>query len=126
MEYVLKVQGKQVEHVPVDDVNNIKELQHIVGGYVEQVHYNYKLAKAGITMLVDEEGKLKDLDMGMLIIKGNKIHEVLVGPVVFLGECGYGEFKPLTYEQELLIRDHLKLVTLDNGNQLAAIEYETK
>lgn len=126
MEYVLKVQGKQVERVPVDDVNDIKELQQIVGGYVEQVHYNYNLAKAGITMLVDEEGKLKDLDMGMLIIKGNKIYEVLAGPVVFLGEGDYGEVKPLTYEQELLIKAHLKLVTLDNGNQLAAIEYETK
>lgn len=68
--------------------NTLEKFQELVGGYIEAIPAN---DDGSIIMVVDEEGRLKDLEVNIWI--GN---EPIVGNVVFVRNTGDGEFSSLT------------------------------
>ena len=73
--------GMKTEVKPINGKYfKLEELQAIVGGYIECVYLN-----DGMTMVVNEEGKLKGLpcnDLATEIIRNSGIYDVIVGPAL--------------------------------------------
>lgn len=78
----------------VSTVNdNYKDLQKIVGGYLESVPLH---SSRKITLLCDEEGKLKNKKPNLYFMNSN---DTIVGTVIFVSYNSEGEFKSLTDKQ---------------------------
>lgn len=61
----------------IDEHDELAELQKLVGGYIEAV----QLDGLGLTGLINDEGKLKDLTPNVVTAR----YGLLVGPVVVVG-----------------------------------------
>jgi len=71
--------------------NELDILQTIVGGYIEVVR------EEGFDIIINEEGKLEDLEPNFKIYGGN---DYIAGTVIFVGvDYENGEFASLTDEQ---------------------------
>lgn len=79
--------------------NDLKVLQELVGGYIETVRFN------GITMIINEEGKLKGLPVNFLMV-GNGCAQAIVGPVIFCRSEGV-DFTSLKDEDIEMIQEVL-------------------
>ena len=76
--------------------NNLKTLQDIVGGYIE---YS-SLSQDGIDMILNEEGKIMDLDYNLkatLLYRATHLYadDYIVGDVVIVGTNNQGENRSL-------------------------------
>lgn len=88
------------EVIEVEDT--LKNWQDLVGGYIE----TYPLTD-DIIIILNEEGKLKELPTNIGIPYENGSMEVLVGDIVFVsvkGDCGE-DFASLTDEQIEFLRN---------------------
>lgn len=97
---------------------SLGSLQTLVGGLIEEVRYK-SIYDMGITILVNEEGKLLNLDKNIYVIKKDgTLVDILVGDVAFLGFDG-GDFCSITQDQE----DFLKkvLVYVPDINKVALV-----
>jgi len=100
--YVLKVDGttEELDHRPT-----LEEAQKIVGGWVEFVHGT--LDGKAVTIILDEEGKLKDRGKNskatlMYWAKYPGVGDIIVGDVVVLER-----WKTLASDHQYLKRPHL-------------------
>lgn len=82
MRAVIKAPGR--DPIEIDVRNELKELQRIVGGYIETVPVNGHMA-----IICNEEGKLQGLSPN-IYYKG----DLLVGTILFVGNGGE-EFRDL-------------------------------
>ena len=70
---VLVLQSGSTKPVVKEINNNLKDLQEIVGGYIEVISFN-----ANLVIIVNEEGKLLNLSPTMRFR-----NDVLVGNIIF-------------------------------------------
>ena len=111
--------GLVEEFVEVDNEDmtvNWKELSRLLdGGYIEHCTFSKKLYDNKIDMWVDDSGKVKGLDIGVVIINkcsGNVV-EILAGNVVFTSFDNMGNTYPLNEEQIKIVKDNLRLSLFD-------------
>lgn len=64
--------------------NTLKELQHIVGGAIEYP-YIEKLSNKNISLIVNDEGKLLELDPCLALVYRNEIVDYVCGDIIFVG-----------------------------------------
>ena len=98
MKVVYKEPGKSPEVREID--NDLKVLQELVGGYIETVRYN------NLTMIINEEGKLKGLPINFFVLHGDLSSEAIVGPVIFCRSEGF-DFTSLQDEDIEMIQEAL-------------------
>jgi hypothetical protein len=81
--YILKTNGQKIPKEPQDHkVFQLDEVQKIVGGYVEQLHISGR-----DIMLVNEDGKLKELPVNMPATRLiNRPGDFVVGDVLVCKE----------------------------------------
>ena len=97
MKVVYREPGKSPEVREIE--NDLKVLQELVGGYIETIRFN------GITMIINEEGKLKGLPVNFLMV-GNGYAQAIVGPVIFCRSEGF-DFTSLQDEDIEMIQEVL-------------------
>ncbi len=83
-------------HRVIDVENDLKAMQKLVGGYIQEVPYN--APEHGILIICDEEGKLKNKMPNRLVISRSRVLDVITGDFVLVGRAGE-EFTDLTPEQ---------------------------
>ena len=75
---------KKGEYIEKEIKNKLDVLQDIVGGYIEYVD----LSQDGLTMIVNEEGKIYDLEYNLgatLLYDATHIeHDIILGDVIIL------------------------------------------
>lgn len=92
MRVIVKEPAQSPVMVTID--GSLEALQKLVGGYIEHVRFSDKVG-----ILVDEEGKLKDLAPNFFL---PSVRDELAGTVVFVGEAGE-EFTDVPDEEASLI-----------------------
>lgn len=91
MKAVLKEVGKKPQVIEIE--NTLQAMQKAVGGYIQVVSVG-----AGVVMICDEEGKLKNKPLNF----GTQ-NDVIVGDVLFLQDGGKGDFADLSEENTALV-----------------------
>lgn len=104
---ILKAGAKDIEIKEVQEVDNLKELQNAVGGYIEILPLQHIISPcpaelANVIVVMDEEGK----------IKGKKInikldYDFLVGDLAFVVSDA-PRMKGLTDNQIVLLRQTIQ------------------
>lgn len=92
MRVILKEPGKDPAMITID--GSLGSLQKLVGGHIEHVRLT-----DNVGILVDEEGKLKNREPNFFL---PTIKDMLVGPVVFIGEAG-AEFTDIQDREAYLV-----------------------
>lgn len=88
---------RTMEELEIPDT--LEALQEQVGGYIEVAYVSSGIIDADIDMFVNEEGKLLGLEPTIAVMQGNKVVEVICGPVLFAGHDSEGNTVSLTEEQ---------------------------
>lgn len=88
MRIVIKEPAKVPRTMVID--GSLRTMQELVGGYIEHLPF----CVLGVGMLMNEEGKLKDLPFNFRFYGDD-----ILGTVIFVGEDGGEEFKDLSEEQ---------------------------
>lgn len=78
--------------------NKLEDLQEVVNGYIQVIGDPF--GNANIVMIVNEEGKLKNLKINTAIVYKGAIIDIVVGSCILAGYNG-DEIVGLTEEQEL-------------------------
>lgn len=109
METVIKILVKRVKEKPevVKVENALSPLQDLVKGYLETVQLN-----RDIIMVVNEEGKLLDLENNFHVISQQRILDTVVGNAFFVSSEG-AEFTSLSDKQIETIQKALSNGYLD-------------
>lgn len=106
MKVFVKEPGKGI--IEKEITEGLETLQGLVDGYIEQVSYIRKFSNNDITMLVNEEGLINELEPNIVILEGREVVSVLFGTVVFIGARAMDdEFSSITKEQEKIIKCEL-------------------
>lgn len=100
--------------------NDLKDLQEIVGGYIEIPFVSEVFFENGIDMIINEEGKfVEGLKPEIAIVgKGtNAILDIVYGNCIFASHDDEGETVGLNEEQVDIVLEELKMeVILTNKN----------
>lgn len=95
---------------------DLKSLQNAVGGYIE-APYVPVLTENGITMFINEEGKLLNLKPSIAIMSNGEFIDVIAGSAVFTSSDEKGNTIGLNNEQIEIVKKFLnsnkKCITLD-------------
>lgn len=92
----MRVKVYRVDQEPAEtevsehDIEQLRDLQRLVGGYVEQVHTQRLSIKSNVA-LVDEDGRLKQLKANYRATNDLGYAATLFGTVVVCGEARRGE-----------------------------------
>lgn len=98
MRVVIKEPNKKAE---IREINNrLEDFQSIVGGYIEVYPIRTDLPLEDILIILNEEGKLMDLEPNMIV--GN---ELIVGNMIFVSEDN-GDFKSLSDDQLFFLKQN--------------------
>ena len=79
--------------------NTLEQFNELVGGYIENVFIGATERNAKIGLLVNEEGKLKNLPFNRKIFYYNGNFEILVGRIVITAYNGQGDNISLTDQE---------------------------
>lgn len=105
---VLKPTGFFKEVNGDDYTSTYKMLNNNVGGSIELVSFIEKFYEKGIDLWINEEGKLNDLDISIVIRNDNEFVDVLCGNIVFARSNEEGETIPLNEEDIVFIKKELQ------------------
>lgn len=96
---IKKVGEDAFESVLEDD--SLSQMQKLVGGYIEFLHFSFSQPYANIILVCNEEGKLEGLKTNIFLRnKDGLITDEIVGDIFFIGDADEnGENKSLTSEQ---------------------------
>ena len=84
---------------------DLEDMQEIVNGRIEIPYISEELYKKKIDMVVNEEGKIANLENSLFILdKNNKILDIIAGSILFCGVGEEGTSICLTYEQIKFIK----------------------
>lgn len=109
--------GKSITLFEKDNMK-LKDMQNIVGGYIEHVYANHNFEKNNIDIWLNEEGKLEKLAPTIILKNGNEIVDVFVGTILFTSVNDEGETIPLNDEQIKIISEELKDISyVYNGTE---------
>lgn len=98
-----------------DIKNNLDEFQSIVGGYIETPFLGNCFTDNGIVVVINEDGKFRNLNPEIILVNGCNVIDTVVGNVVFVGlkNC---DFVSLTDEQVDIITNCLSDIGIYDGN----------
>ena len=104
--------NEKSEELEIKEIDiNLENLHALLnGGYLENAVISEKLFENNIHVLIDEEGKIKDLKPKIIILdKDLNIIDVIVGSVIFIGtDLSIGDFCGLNNKQINLIYEIFK------------------
>ena len=104
----LNTESLEFEELNTSDIIvGYRELMEAVGGYFERVTFNKRLCENNIDVFVNEEGKLINLDLSVVVVNQNNVVETLAGDIVFAGRRN-NETLPLTENQIEIIKEELE------------------
>lgn len=109
MKVLVKEPAQSPVQITID--GSLDSLQRLVGGYIEHVKFT-----DSVGILVDEEGKLKELPPNIFL---PSVRDALVGTVVFVGE-GDEEFTDIPETEAQLI---MKAFEIPIGKERAGGEH---
>ena len=107
--------------------NTLKELQKIVGGYIEIPYISKVFAENDIDIIINEEGKfIEDCKPEIAIVdkETNSILDIVYGNCIFASHNEEGDTIELNDKQVKIVKDELKMnvsLVYPNGK-----EYITK
>lgn len=86
--------------------NSLRQMQDLIGGYIEIGEYICKTRNEALVIVCDEEGKLKKKEPNILSDHGAWI-DVIVGPV-FAAKISGEEFADMTETEAQVLMTHLR------------------
>ena len=107
---VLILSNNELEVKEID--NTLGTLQQIVGGYIEIPYLSETLAKNGIDVIINDEGKfIEGLRAEIAIVKDgtNEVLDVVMGNCIFASHNDEGDTVSLTDEQIAIVQNELKM-----------------
>lgn len=107
---VLILSNNKLEAKEID--NTLGTLQQIVGGYIEIPYLSETLAKNGIDVIINDEGKfIEGLKAEIAIVKDgtNEVLDVVMGNCIFASHNDEGDTVSLTDEQIAIVQNELKM-----------------
>lgn len=116
---VLIVEPMQAPKVRVIK-NDLKELQSIVGGYIECLEISQ-----GITIICNEEGKLEGLPLNRSLDRDGEIYEIIAGTFIVAGDDFMsGEFCSLNDDELKEYYNRFRLVEffMREGNKIKSLK----
>jgi hypothetical protein len=84
--------GKLPRLVKVE--NSLEAFQSLVGGYIEVVRM-----ENGVDAIINEEGKLEDLEPNIALMYEGKMYDYIAGTAVLVAHDSEGETVSLTQQQ---------------------------
>lgn len=93
--------------VEIDKDRELESIQQTVDGHFEIPYINKRLSENEILTIVNEEGKLLELEPTVILKKGNRIFDTLNGTVLFLSAYGE-EMNSLSEEQKEIIKEEFR------------------
>lgn len=100
--------------------NGLKDLQEIVGGYIEIPFLSETFFKNEIDMIINEDGKfIEGLKPEIAIIENGtyKLLDIVYGNCIFASHDDEGETVSLTEEQAIIVENELSMeVALTDKN----------
>lgn len=98
------------KHLKQEEISNtLKSVQKIVGGYIECPYLGTKLDDVGISITINEEGKLINLPWSLLLLNNGEIADVLCGKVIFSRTDEEGRMTSLLPTDYTLIKNEIRL-----------------
>ena len=105
IDIMIKVTGSR-QVIPAKlDTENHKALQEIVDGTFQLITFPID---PSILLAINEEGKLRRLPPSMVLATKDKLIDILVGNIAFVGRGLGGELCSLTADQQKTIRNYAR------------------
>ena len=115
----------EILEVEIDKDRELESIQQTVGGHFEIPYINKRLSENEILTIINEEGKLLDLEPTVVLKKGTRIFDTLNGTVLFLSAEGE-EMTSLNEKQKGIIKEEFKTSNyyIENGALLYTLELD--
>lgn len=101
-------------------------LRNIVGGYIEMPYISEELNNNGISIIINEEGKLIDgmqKEIAVISKSTNEVVDIVFGNCVFTGFNEHGETISITKEQIDKVIEILSNKAILNDNSIVRVMY---
>lgn len=121
---VMVLSNGELSEREIDGNNTCRELQQIVGGLIDIPFLSEDFEEAGIDIVINDEGKLLDLDIELIIAnERGRLLDVICGNVVFTGHDDEGNTVGLANYQVNMIKNGLGtfMATLKDGRTCPAL-----
>ena len=99
--------GERLEFVEINGEETLEGLQGLVKGRIEIPYICKKLTDMYIDVIINDEGLINSLPIGLVLAKDGDVH-ALHGTVVFAGTDGLGETISLNDEQIKYLVENIK------------------
>lgn len=116
------------EFVTKEITNELKDLQEIVGGYIEIPFLSHVFNDNEIDIIINEEGKLIDgmkAEIAVIDEETNRVLDIVYGNCIFASHNEEGETVELNDEQMKIVMNALKmevvLTTYNSNNKKETI-----
>lgn len=93
--------------------NTLKALQKEVNGYIEIPYISRRLVNNGIDLIINDEGKMLNLEPQIIVQDNNKTIDVIHGTCVFASHDEDGNTIGLTDEQIEYVKEELAIELID-------------
>ncbi|MBP3916025.1 DUF3846 domain-containing protein [Clostridium sp.] len=105
---ILKINSNDLRVYEKKINRGLESLQEEVDGLIEVPYISDEFIKRGIDIVINEEGKLRNLKYSIALVNENLVLlDLIAGPVFFIGNDN-GRFTGLTDEQIEFIKTKLK------------------
>ena len=108
---VLVLKNNEFYVKEIDDT--LQALQKEVNGHIEIPYISRRLVNNGIDVIINDEGKLLDLEPQIIVQDNNKILDVIHGTCVFASHDEDGNTISLTDEQIEYVKEELAIELID-------------
>lgn len=90
----------------------------LVGGYIEVMSYVAEFRERGISLVINEEGKIINLEPSMVFLNKGNIVDMVMGNVVFVKVDEEGNTIPLNDEDVVFVEKYINSnrVILSSGD----------
>lgn len=104
--FIFKLENGKIEGKEIGE--KLEDLQKEVGGLIEIPFLSEELYKKGIDMIINEEGKINDLQYEAAVLDDdNQIIDIICGPILFAGHDDEGYTLGLTEDQKQFLEKYL-------------------
>lgn len=87
---MIKKVGEAPQVIEVEEIT-LKYMQEVVGGWIEMPYLSEALDSRKIDIVINEEGKLMELEPNILVMNKAEILDVVVGDILFVANDGEGK-----------------------------------
>ena len=87
---MIKKVGEAPQVIEVEEIT-LKYMQEVVGGWIEMPYLSEALDSRKIDIVINEEGKLMELEPNILVMNRAEILDVVVGDILFVANDGEGK-----------------------------------